>query len=365
MDPDLDMLAELFNESGQPVAAGQDVDLHGSASAAGSVMTASDDAFSVDDDRSRKRARTTAAVASAGAGSSSPQMRPKVRATKSAANTQAGAGNKPPSRRRLTHNASEQRRVRRIGEQVDKLRTKLRDADRSTKNDKCSVLAATVEYVADLEQQAQQLREEIRLARARPDHALSEASAPLLNYREIFRSGGIAQVVSSPSGEFLDCNDMFSSMSGFPRTEITKYTMFHLTHPSQLPDLYRSVGELLSGAGRDSVQFTKTCLLRNCAVEAYVVMKMIRDSGGHPKYFVCSVMPLRRTPIQNEPRATVGAPGASQDLSGVMARALPTNTPLGTCGVQPVVQSHPMSPAGGAGPTAVSAPQTAGQNMGT
>ena len=204
-----------------------------------------------------------------------------------------------------------------------------------------------------------------------------------LNYREIFRSGGIAQVVSSPSGEFLDCNDMFSTMSGFPRTEITKYTMFHLTHPSQLPDLYRSVGELLSGAGRDSVQFTKTCLLRNCAVEAYVVMKMIRDSSGHPKYFVCSVMPLRRTPIQyvlanrrvvnvgllltyalcsctrSEPRATVGAPGASQDLSAVMARALPTNTPLGTCGV------HPMSPAGGAGPTAVSAPQPARQNMGT
>mmetsp|Transcript_20884 Transcript_20884/g.43580 ORF Transcript_20884/g.43580 Transcript_20884/m.43580 type:complete len:136 (-) Transcript_20884:55-462(-) len=135
--------------------------------------------------------------------------------------------------------------------------------------------------------------------------------------------------------------------------------MFHLTHPSQLPDLYRSVGELLSGAGRDSVQFTKTCLLRNCAVEAYVVMKMIRDSSGHPKYFVCSVMPLRRTPIQNEPRATVGAPGASQDLSGVMARALPTNTPLGTCG------AHPMSPAGGAGPAAVSAPQPARQNMGT
>ena len=87
MDPDLDMLAELFNESGQPVAARQDADLHGSASAAGSVMTASDDAFSVDDDRSRKRARTSAAVASAGAGSSSPQMRPKVRATKSAADT--------------------------------------------------------------------------------------------------------------------------------------------------------------------------------------------------------------------------------------------------------------------------------------
>ena len=198
MDPDLDMLAELFNESGQAVAAGQDADLHGSASAAGSVMTASDDAFSVDDDRSRKRARTSAAVASAGAGSSSPQMRPKVRATKSAADTcvyyvyyvpvrrghanlggrrrleltpaawhaaSRQAGTKAPSRRRLTHNASEQRRVRRIGEQVDKLRTKLRDADRSTKNDKCSVLAATVEYVADLEQQAQQLREEIRLAR--------------------------------------------------------------------------------------------------------------------------------------------------------------------------------------------------------
>ena len=70
MDPDLDLLAELFNESGQAVAAGQDADLHGSASAAGSVMTASDDAFSVDDDRSRKRARTSAAVASAGAGSS-------------------------------------------------------------------------------------------------------------------------------------------------------------------------------------------------------------------------------------------------------------------------------------------------------
>mgnify|MGYP000144139717 CR=1 FL=1 len=195
MDPDLDMLAELFNESGQPVAARQDADLHGSASAAGSVMTASDDAFSVDDDRSRKRARTSAAVASAGAGSSSPHMRPKVRATKSAADTcvysvpvhrghanmgdhrrleltpaawhaaSRQAGTKAPSRRRLTHNASEQRRVRRIGEQVDKLRTKLRDADRSTKNDKCSVLAATVEYVADLEQQAQQLREEIRLAR--------------------------------------------------------------------------------------------------------------------------------------------------------------------------------------------------------
>jgi len=62
-----------------------------------------------------------------------------------------------------------------------------------------------------------------------------------LNYAQLFKAGGIAQVVSSPSGEFLDCNEMFSQMSGFPREEITKFTMFHLTPPSQLPSMYQCV----------------------------------------------------------------------------------------------------------------------------
>ena len=62
-----------------------------------------------------------------------------------------------------------------------------------------------------------------------------------MDYANIFRGGGIAQVVTSPSGEFLDCNEMFSEMSGFKRSEITSYTMFHLTAPSQLPSLYQYV----------------------------------------------------------------------------------------------------------------------------
>lgn len=44
------------------------------------------------------------------------------------------------------------------------------------------------------------------------------------------------------------------------------------------------------------MQFTKTCILKSCQVEAYVVMKIVRDDAGAPRYFCCSVMPLRKTP---------------------------------------------------------------------
>lgn len=89
----------------------------------------------------------------------------------------------------------------------------------------------------------------------------------------------------------------------------------------------RHVGQLLSGTGPDSVQFTKTCIVKECQVEvrlretahtpprtstdrvlgllprcvgvhqAFVVMKIVRDDAGMPQYFVCSVMPLRRAPL--------------------------------------------------------------------
>jgi len=98
------------------------------------------------------------------------------------------------SRRRLTHNASEQRRVKRISAQVDKLREVLRAADRSGKNDKCSVLAATVDYVSDLEAEVKRIREQLLVQQSTWAHVAAHPAS--LCWGALLGSGGASDGVA-------------------------------------------------------------------------------------------------------------------------------------------------------------------------
>lgn len=169
--------------------------------------------------------------------------------------------------RRVERNAREQRRSKRITNQISHLREILRSAGRPVKSNKASVLSETADFIRDLQKQKRRLEvnfhfnDQIRFmwpqarqqAQYRFPALTSQPSSPpsLVHgqdravsrhgYCLAFYESGIPMAVATMDGCFVDCNQKFIDVSSYSKEELLKLTVFNLTAPQDLQDTFTQV----------------------------------------------------------------------------------------------------------------------------
>ena len=113
--------------------------------------------------------------------------------------------------------------------------------------------------------------------------------------------------ITGVDGQFLNCNEAFSQMSGyskyvlpylvtyyhnFCRQEIKTVSMFNLTLPEEMNQLFSVVGNMLSYPNQNAKHFWKKCKFREKEETCFVSMWLIRQDDGEPTYFQLMMVPL-------------------------------------------------------------------------
>eukprot|EP01138_Halocafeteria_seosinensis_P013209 gb/GECG01013491.1/.p1 GENE.gb/GECG01013491.1/~~gb/GECG01013491.1/.p1 ORF type:complete len:382 (+),score=45.84 gb/GECG01013491.1/:1-1146(+) len=206
---------------------------------------------------------------------------------------------------RFTHNLAEKRRSERIRKQVQNLEEMLKQAGRESKRDRSSILASTASYIKELEQSIASMRESSNLAMTTPATPFATSMSrygkvdAALDYHSLFVAEGLPKAVASLSGKFLDCNAMFTWLTGYSRDKLTSLSFFDLTPERELNKTQAMVGELLSLCqgecsynGCCSKSFRKECIFNDRLEEVYIILSLVCKEQGSPQHFACTVLPL-------------------------------------------------------------------------
>jgi PAS domain S-box-containing protein len=105
-------------------------------------------------------------------------------------------------------------------------------------------------------------------------------------YRAVFDQAatGVARV--SPEGRFLELNDRFAEICGYPREELEALTFQEITHPEDLEADVTLVGRVLAGEMK-TFSIEKRYLARSGEVVwVNLTVALVRAASGQPDYFV-------------------------------------------------------------------------------
>eukprot|EP01138_Halocafeteria_seosinensis_P009100 gb/GECG01009300.1/.p1 GENE.gb/GECG01009300.1/~~gb/GECG01009300.1/.p1 ORF type:complete len:354 (+),score=35.11 gb/GECG01009300.1/:1-1062(+) len=195
---------------------------------------------------------------------------------------------------RSSHNMVERRRAQKMREKIGTLASIVARAGKTTKRDKNSILAATVDYVRELEE---------KVSRAGEQHdELSRRNCSGPNsrreryYERLFNSCTVPQAVISLEGKFLDCNDSFCSLVGYSKEAMLQLSVFSMTPENEQARSQGIISDMLShcekGVGGQPIQrsFRKEIIARGKQLELSVSTSLVCDDRGRPEYFVSSVM---------------------------------------------------------------------------
>lgn len=135
------------------------------------------------------------------------------------------------STRRMSHNAIELRRSRRIQAAVRELRDLMTEERLATKQDKASVLTATAEFLEGV------------LASKRKQSALAlqvdGAGLPLeLDFGLVFEHAAVPLALTTADGSFVAANALYRRLFGLADEEVARERLFH---PDRVEDLQASV----------------------------------------------------------------------------------------------------------------------------
>ena len=113
--------------------------------------------------------------------------------------------------------------------------------------------------------------------RRRANQALRESEERL---RAFFESTSVGAAVLTASSRFLEANDAFSAITGYSRDELLAMDWAALTHPDDLPDMRKLLGELALGTRERFV--VEKRYLRKDGGQIWVQnsVSVIRGAGG-------------------------------------------------------------------------------------
>lgn len=307
-------------------------------------------------------------------------------------------GARTGTNRRLTHNISEQKRARRIKEQIESLHALMLGAglDRgafakfapqstarahaasrvglvpvtlslsqapprvarirsqslplAVRPDKFSVLAAAVQYTAHLQRVVSEQNAEIRRLQSRLELAEADAgSARRAADDPAARVTGMAEAICGLDGKFIDCNAAFCRLTGFNFEEVFENGMFTLTRQADMPKTfkYATQGELVVAHNVE----TDACSL------ARMVNDLMASKDSEPRDFekVCVFKNGKLVPVFvriRVARAPDGKPkhfvvtltdnseGSGAAMMGASASVAPASTPTSTTGASVPTSSN-------------------------
>lgn len=250
-------------------------------------------------------------------------------------------------KRRLERNAREQRRSKKITNQIDELKELLRCAGRPVKANKASILAETADYIQDLQKKRCRLEQAARSSagggadevmaaeevqastHSEPVTPASGATRPVteVSYRYAFHDSGVPMAIATMDGCIVEANRRFMEVSQYPKGELLKLTIFNLTAPSDLQWTFSRVSQMLRST-EDSPAFVTNAVMKHNKERGSLSISLVRDDLRRPVYF-CVCLIHRSSQITPNPTAgpTVSGGGGGGSNAAATAAAMPTALP--------------------------------------
>lgn len=252
-------------------------------------------------------------------------------------------------KRRLDRNSREQKRSKRISDQIKELKGLLEAAGvNMVKGNKSSILTCAAEYIMDL-----QRRNEAAVCRARqPTPALSTSTATstngevsswpssssfsgraagedgaagrAINYRRVFHDQSVPVALTAVDGRFIDCNWRFERECGYSKEQLRDMTFFSLVAANgEHGSVFQTVAQMLKDTSRRPKEFVVKALLKG-GEGGKLGEKVLQlstvfadDPEDHEvKYFCCAFLSaggVQAEVQQPEPQSTAGFPGRQHD----------------------------------------------------
>lgn len=101
----------------------------------------------------------------------------------------------------------------------------------------------------------------------------------------------VAMALTGVDGHFIACNDNFTTLSGYSRHEVESTSVFNLTLPEEMTQMFNVVSSMLSFS-QSTRHFSKTFKFRDREETCFVSMWLIRELDGEPLYFQIMIVPL-------------------------------------------------------------------------
>ena len=102
-------------------------------------------------------------------------------------------------------------------------------------------------------------------------------------------------------GAFIDCNQLFISLSEYSKQEICGLTIFNLTAREDLQSAFDLISQMISPPA-DSCGFAPSCVLRgnmNSRTDLGLSITLIKDEEGIAKCFCVSLIKNPASPFDN------------------------------------------------------------------
>lgn len=111
-------------------------------------------------------------------------------------------------------------------------------------------------------------------------------------FRKAFETAPHGMALVSPEGTWLMANQALCGLIGYSETELQRTDFQTITHPDDLEEDQSYVRQVLGGT-ISSYQMEKRYIHKNGqAVPVLLSVSLVRDSQGHPLYFVSQVLDL-------------------------------------------------------------------------
>lgn len=201
------------------------------------------------------------------------------------------SGSKIPNQRRLERNAREQKRSKKIANQIEMLRQLLRNAGKPVKGNKASILSETADFIQELREVRKYLQETALSGKSAADmtstHSLQLVTDE--SYRLAFQKSGVPMAIATMDGCLVDGNDEFLGATSYTREELLKLTIFNLTAASDLQETFGRVSQMLRST-EDSPLFRIRAVMKHNEERGYLAISLVRDDQRRPIYFfICSL----------------------------------------------------------------------------
>lgn len=116
------------------------------------------------------------------------------------------------------------------------------------------------------------------------------------DYQLVFNSCGVGMAVTSMSGTFVDCNQLFCHLSGYSKKELSSMTLFSLTAKRDLERAFDEVSKLiLTSADVNSFNrsvISPITIQGSMKTDKNMLLKvsLIRDTQSIPKGFCVTLV---------------------------------------------------------------------------
>lgn len=157
----------------------------------------------------------------------------------------------------------------------------------------------------------------------------------ILLFRYSALTFGSVQAVSSMGGSLIDCNELFSRLSGYTKQELCALTIFNLTARCDLQSAFDLISQMISPPSEDDDDVPKQVLLRGTLKhrnDLGLSVSLVKGENGVAKCFCITLIKSPASPFSAEEPVPVSfetvlrngggksaAPGTLDTLSSAMA----------------------------------------------